>query len=72
MQAAIKAISYYLPPQTLTNEELSREFPGGASKRLPPRPAFSKRRISDRDTCSSDLGGKCAAAVCGGMASRRT
>jgi len=56
MQAAIKAISYYLPPQTLTNAELSREFPGGGVEKIAAKTGILERRISDRDTCSSDLG----------------
>ncbi len=56
MAAAIKAVSYYLPPQVLTNAELSEEFPEWSVEKIARKTGIVERHIAADDVCSSDLG----------------
>lgn len=55
MKAAIKAISYYLPPDILTNDILNREFPEWAVEKISEKTGVYNRHIAGIDICSSDL-----------------
>lgn len=56
MKAIIKAISYYLPEKTLTNEALIKEFPEWSVEKISDKTGIKERRVADPDVCSSDLG----------------
>jgi 3-oxoacyl-[acyl-carrier-protein] synthase III len=56
MSAAIKAVSYYLPPQVLSNSDIHREFPEWSVDKIAQKTGIIERRIADPDVCSSDLG----------------
>ena len=56
MSAAIKAISYCLPPKIETKEDLSREFPEWSAERIGLKTGIDERHIVDENVCSSDLG----------------
>lgn len=56
MQAAIKAIEYYLPENVLTNDQLAAEFPEWTAEKIFSKTGISERRISRSGECSSDLG----------------
>ena len=56
MSAAIKAVSYYLPPQVLSNDDIHQEFPEWSIEKIARKTGILERRIADPDVCSSDLG----------------
>ena len=56
MSAAIQAISYYLPPGELTNEELHARFPEWSVEKIARKTGIMSRRIAAPEVCSSDLG----------------
>jgi 3-oxoacyl-[acyl-carrier-protein] synthase-3 len=56
MSAAIKAISYYLPPQVLSNADINAEFPEWSIEKIAEKTGILERHIADPDVCSSDLG----------------
>ena len=56
MSAAIQAISYYLPPGELTNEELHARFPEWSVEKIARKTGIVSRRIAAPEVCSSDLG----------------
>jgi 3-oxoacyl-[acyl-carrier-protein] synthase III len=56
MKAKIKAISYYLPEKTLTNEVLIEEFPEWSVEKIADKTGILQRRIANDNICSSDLG----------------
>jgi 3-oxoacyl-[acyl-carrier-protein] synthase-3 len=56
MRAAIKAISYYLPPKVETNLDLSREFPEWSAGKIAEKTGISERHIAGEGVCASDLG----------------
>ena len=58
--AAIKAIEYKLPSQTVTNEDLARQFPEWTAQRIEDKLGIAVRHIAAADECASDLG-VCAA-----------
>lgn len=55
MQAKIKAISYYLPENIVTNEDLSIEFPEWSIDKISEKTGIFERHIVSEDICSSDL-----------------
>lgn len=56
MKAAIKAISYYLPPKVETNEDLSRQFLEWSAEKIGQKTGINERHIAGEDVCASDLG----------------
>jgi 3-oxoacyl-[acyl-carrier-protein] synthase-3 len=56
MKAAIRAVSYYLPPKVETNEDLSREFPEWSAEKIGQKTGINERHIAADKVCSSDLG----------------
>ncbi|MEA3480290.1 MAG: ketoacyl-ACP synthase III [Bacteroidota bacterium] len=55
MKSYIKAISYYLPENDLTNDDLAREFPGYKIEDLTRLTGVRKRHISKDDETPGDL-----------------
>jgi len=55
-QAAIKAISTFLPATTLTNEQLAEEFGDWDAAKIYEKTGIAKRHIAAADECASDLG----------------
>lgn len=53
--ASIAAIEYYLPPKTLTTEELAAEFPEWGVEKIDAKTGIQKRHIAGDGVCSSDL-----------------
>jgi len=56
----IKAISYYLPEQVLTNEDLVKEFPEWTVDKVASKIGVSKRHISSKNETAADLAEKAA------------
>lgn len=56
MSAAIKAVSYYLPPQVLSNDDINQEFPEWSVDKIARKTGILERHIADPEVCSSDLG----------------
>ena len=50
MKAYIKAISYYLPEQKLTNEDLQKEFPEWSADKITSKLGIQKRHIAGEET----------------------
>lgn len=55
MKASIKAISYYLPPKSLSNDELSSIFPEWSVEKIEQKTGIKNRHIAEPNICSSDL-----------------
>lgn len=55
MKAYIKAISYYLPENRLTNEEINNLFPEWSIEKISSKTGIQERRIAAEDEFSSDL-----------------
>jgi len=55
MQAAIRAIEYYLPQATLSTETLAEQFPEWSVKKIDSKTGIHERHIAAPDQCSSDL-----------------
>ncbi len=55
MDAILRAIDYYLPEQTLSNDDLRRQFPEWDLERLKRKTGILQRRIAGPDECASDL-----------------
>ena len=53
--AEIKAIRYYLPENTLSNEVLAQQFPEWSVEKISAKIGISSRKIVAEDECSSDL-----------------
>ncbi len=58
--AKIASIEYYLPDQTLTNEELESLFANWTAEKIHLKTGISVRSIASQNECSSDLGVKAA------------
>lgn len=56
MQAAIRAIEYYLPDDVLATEDLAAAYPEWSVSRIEEKLGIRERHISRPDQCSSDLG----------------
>jgi len=59
-KAYLSGISYYLPEQHLTNEDLSEEFPEWSVHKIMDKVGIAERRISANDEFVSDLATKAA------------
>ncbi len=59
-KAKIKALEYYLPDQTLTNQNLSDDFPEWSVKKIEEKTGIVNRHIAAAEECSSDLAYKAA------------
>ncbi len=55
MKAFLKAISYYLPEKTLTNEALVNEFPEWTAEKVGKKIGISKRHIAAENETSADM-----------------
>ncbi|MDI3318637.1 ketoacyl-ACP synthase III [Pinibacter soli] len=60
MSAYIKAISYYLPENKLTNEDINSQFPEWSITKIAEKTGISQRPISAIDEFSSDMAVKAA------------
>lgn len=58
--AYIKAISYYLPEQVLTNEELVKEFPEWSAEKVAKKVGVNIRHVSKENETAVDLAEKAA------------
>lgn len=58
--AYIKSISYYLPDQILTNEDLVRDFPEWTVEKVAGKVGIDKRHISAQDETAGDMAEKAA------------
>jgi len=56
MRAAVRAIEYYLPKQTLTNDDLATLFPDWPAEMIEAKTGIIERRVAAADECASDLG----------------
>ena len=55
MKAAIAGIEYYLPSQTLTTEQLAREFPEWSVEKIDGKTGIQTRHVVAKGECASDL-----------------
>jgi len=55
MQAAIDAISYFLPADVLGNADLSEQHPEWSVDKIADKTGIARRHIASAQTCSSDL-----------------
>lgn len=55
MQAFIKAISYYLPQKTFSNEDLVKEFPEWSVEKVAQKIGVSERHIAGNNETSTDM-----------------
>ena len=55
MKAYIKAISYYLPEQIVTNEELVREFPEWTVDKIADKVGVHQRHVASENETATDL-----------------
>jgi len=60
MKAFIKAISYYLPAQIITNQELLKDFPEWSVDKVAAKLGVVQRHIAAKDELSSDMAIKAA------------
>lgn len=60
MDAYIKAISYYLPSQVVTNEELVKEFPEWSVNKVADKVGVMSRHIAAPDETAGDMAEKAA------------
>ena len=58
--AYIKALSYYLPEQLLTNEDLVKEFPDWSVDKIAQKVGVNTRHIADENETAGDMGEKAA------------
>jgi 3-oxoacyl-[acyl-carrier-protein] synthase-3 len=56
MHAQIKGIEYYLPPTTVTTDQLAAEFPEWRVGQIDTKTGIRERHIADENECASDLG----------------
>lgn len=55
MKAYIKAISYYLPENILTNDDLEKEFPGWLAEKVSLKLGIRKRHIAAQNETAADM-----------------
>ncbi|UUF12254.1 MULTISPECIES: 3-oxoacyl-ACP synthase III family protein [Flavobacterium] len=60
MKANIKAISYYLPEEVLSNDLINKEFPEWDIEKISSKTGINSRHISAKDEFSSDMAVKAA------------
>ncbi len=70
MQAAIRAVDYYLPERVLTNDELAADFPAWSAGKILAKTGIRERHIAGPDECSSDLAVEAAQKLFAGGACR--
>ncbi|MGH9559063.1 MAG: 3-oxoacyl-ACP synthase III family protein [Bryobacteraceae bacterium] len=56
MKAAIGAIEYHLPRQSLTTEQLAAEYPDWPAEKIDKKTGIRVRHIAAENECASDLG----------------
>jgi len=56
MESYIKAISYYLPKNVLTNEQLSQEFPEWTVEKIASKIGVNQRHIAAENETAADMG----------------
>lgn len=60
MKAYINAISYYLPSQVLTNQDLEQEFPEWPAEKVTAKVGIEQRHIAAADETAGDMAYKAA------------
>ncbi len=55
MQAALRAIEYYLPEKIVSTEDLAAEFPDWSVEKIDDKTGIRERHIAAPDECSSDM-----------------
>lgn len=55
MSAFIKAISYYLPQEVLSNEDISRNFPEWSTEKIAQKVGITERHIAGKDETAGDM-----------------
>lgn len=55
MKASIKAISYYLPSKTVTNEDLVKDFPEWTAERVAGKVGINQRHIAAKNETAVDM-----------------
>jgi 3-oxoacyl-[acyl-carrier-protein] synthase-3 len=60
MEAFVKAISYYLPAQVLSNEDLSKDFPEWSVEKIAGKIGINERHISAPGETAGDMAEKAA------------
>lgn len=70
IQAAVKAIEYYLPERVLTNRQLATQFPDWTPEKIEEKTGIAERHIAGPEECSSDLGVEAARKLFASGASR--
>lgn len=60
MKAYIKGISYYLPHEVVTNEDLVKIFPEWSVEKVASKVGVNKRHIADKNETAGDLAEKAA------------
>jgi 3-oxoacyl-[acyl-carrier-protein] synthase-3 len=60
MSATVKHISYYIPPSSLSNEKLNKEFPEWSVEKISSKTGIYNRGIAEGNETSSDLAYKAA------------
>lgn len=56
IRAGIKAVSYYLPPDVLSNADLHLQFPEWSIEKIARKTGIIERHIAGPGVCASDLG----------------
>lgn len=56
MKAAIQAIEYHLPEQTLSNDDLARAFVDWSAEKIKEKTGICQRHVAGPGECASDLG----------------
>ncbi len=64
MEAYIKHISYYLPTNKLSNEDIAVQFPEWDSEKIIQKIGIKNRNISDKDEFTSDLATEAINTLC--------
>ncbi len=60
MKAYIKAISYYLPKNILTNQDLAKEFPEWTAEKIAKKIGIKERHIASKNETATDMAAKAA------------
>ena len=55
MSAFIKAISYYLPQEVLSNEDISRNFPEWSTEKIAQKVGIKERHIAGKNETAGDM-----------------
>ncbi len=64
MEAYIKCISYYLPANKLSNEDIATQFPEWDSEKIIQKIGIKNRSISSKDQFTSDIATEAINALC--------